>query len=390
LLDKRSDRGRVVAAYGVVVAGVTLPTPLYVVYQDRWDLSVGQITGLYALYPVGVLLVLLTAGHLPDQLGRRPVVLLAIAASFASALAFAIGTSPVVLAAGRLLTGIASGVVVGAATLLLVELSAPSQRRRTSVLATTVNQLGLGLGALVSGVLVQYVWQPTRLVFVIDLVALAVAARLMRAVPETAPSAGRVRFELRSLRLPERRRREFVAASLAAFAGFALCGLLAALAPSIVRHQLGSDNALLGGAAVFVVFGVSGMSQLGWHRLPDLAVMRTGLALLVASLAIITVGLELGSVSLFFVGVTIGGSAVGAVFMSSLARVNAQSTSEERGATTAAYFAITFSGLIVPVVATGVAADLMSQLAAITLFSVVVSVVALTSAVLTIPTRARS
>jgi hypothetical protein len=37
-----------------------------------------------------------------------------------------------------------------------------------------------------------------------------------------------------------------------------------------------------------------------------------------------------------------------------------------------------------------VAADLMSQLAAVTLFSVVVSVVALTSAVLTIPTRARS
>lgn len=373
---------RVVITYGVVVAGVTLPTPLYVRYQEQWDLSNLAVTALYALYPVGVLVVVLLAGHWSDQVGRRAVVAIALVCSAASGLALLTATSALLVAVARFLTGLASGFVVNAANALIVELAPPSARRSASLVSTGTNQIGIGIGAALSGLLVQYAWEPTRLVYASHLALLAGAALCMRGVPETAARTGRLSFRVQSLRFPAENRAQFLAVSVASFSAFALCGLLAALAPAIVSRQLGNDNAAAAGTAVAAVFVASGFTQFAWLRFSDRRTVQSGLLGLVISLGCMTTSLHLDSFLLFAISVTGGGVAVGAVFTGSLATVNASAGGAHLGRTTATYFAITFSGLIAPVVGTGLAADHLTPFQATAAFAVVVSASAALAAIL--------
>jgi len=57
----------------VTMLGTTLPTPLYVIYQDRWHFSAAVVTVTFAVYAAAVMATLLLAGRSSDQAGRRPV-----------------------------------------------------------------------------------------------------------------------------------------------------------------------------------------------------------------------------------------------------------------------------------------------------------------------------
>src|SRR5262245_15085236 len=75
----------VAAAFLLVMAMSTVPTPLYPIYQQRDGFSTFVITIIFAAYAVGVLLVLFLLGHLSDWFGRRRTLLLAVVASVVSA-----------------------------------------------------------------------------------------------------------------------------------------------------------------------------------------------------------------------------------------------------------------------------------------------------------------
>jgi len=56
---------------GVLFAGSTLLTPLYVIYQERFGFSHVTLTLIYAVYVAGNLAALLLFGRVSDKLGRR-------------------------------------------------------------------------------------------------------------------------------------------------------------------------------------------------------------------------------------------------------------------------------------------------------------------------------
>lgn len=376
-----------VFAYASVVAGVTLPTPLYVTFQDNWSLSNTAVTSLYALYPVGVLVVLLMAGHWGDLLGRRRVLRLAVVLSGASAIVFLLTNSPWGVAAARVLTGLASGCAVNAANGLMLELAPPASRRRASIASTLVNQVGIGCGALLSSVLVQYAWSPTRLPFAVHLVLLVASLAALGQLPESegaAPKSTECPARFVRLRLPATGRVTYAAMCLAAFAAFALCGLLAALSPAIMRAELATTNVVLSGAGVAAIFLVSGLSQVLWARCDDTAAFMVGAVGMVLSLGLLAAAVAEPSVPLFMVATAAGGASVGALFMSTLSRVNLASTDEERGRVTATYFFVTFLGLVLPVILTGVVADAIGLGSATALFAGVVGGVIITATALTV------
>lgn len=379
--QKRS-RLLVVLVYGVVVAGVTLPTPLYVRYQAQWSLTNLEVTALYALYPVGVLAVMLLAGHWSDQVGRRAVVALALACSTASALMLSLAWSAELVGVARFVTGLASGFIVIAANALIVELASPAQRRHASLVSTGTNQIGIGLGAAVSGLLVEYAWEPMRLVFLVHVAALAAAAVCLSWIPETVTRTRRLSLRLRSLRFPVANRTDFLTAGVASFSAFALLGLLAALAPSLVREQLHQANAALAGGAVAAVFIASGTTQFFWARITERRTIMVGLGALIASLGGMTASLQNGSFTWFAASVTLGGVAVGATLTGSLSLVNGLVSGDDRGRVTSTYFAITFAGLIAPVLATGLAADYVSQARATAFFALAIGAAAVVAAIL--------
>src|SRR3954469_15911630 len=83
------------------LAGSSAPTPLYAVYQAQWGFSPITTTVVFGVYAMAVLFALLTVGSLSDYVGRRPVLLVAIAMQAVTMLLFTTAHSVPDLMAAR-------------------------------------------------------------------------------------------------------------------------------------------------------------------------------------------------------------------------------------------------------------------------------------------------
>jgi MFS family permease len=302
----------------VTMLGTTLPTPLYVIYQAQWHFSAAIVTVTFAVYAAAVLATLLLAGRSSDQAGRKPVLAVALACSALSTVVF--------------------------------------------ILAPNV-----------------YAPHPTVLVFEVYLAVLAAAGLCLFLVPETVTPRRRPALRFAGLGIPERGRSEFIAAATAAFAAFALIGLFAALAPTFLGNVLNENSHAVQGGVVFLLLAVGAVTEVLLSRFNSRRVVLAGLGLFLAGLALIVAALSQADMALFLAGTVVAGAAVGAVFLGSMATANRLAPPRERGRALSAFFVACYAGLIIPVVAVGVATEFISDFAAVLALSVVLAALSLFS-----------
>src|SRR5260370_16405452 len=241
-------------AFMINMMGTTLPTSIYRDYQLQYGLTPTLITVIYAIYAAGVLGALLTVGNWSDQLGRRRMLIAGLCCSAESAFPFLLSHGLFGLMLGRLLSGISAGIFTGTATVAVIELAPASRHRQATLAATASNMLGLGLGPLLSGVLVELLPSPMRLPYAVHLVLLAAALLAVWNAPETAQLPARVKLGLQRISLPAEVRRAFVPAAMAGFAGFVVVGFFAAGARELIRGVLGYHNGVPMIARIFLLF----------------------------------------------------------------------------------------------------------------------------------------
>ena len=365
----------------ITMLGTTLPTPLYVIYQDRWHFSSAIVTVTFAVYAAAVIATLLLAGRSSDQAGRRPVLAVALGASALSSVVFILAPGVGALIAARIVSGLSAGLMTGTATAALTELVPASASRRASLVATAANMGGVGLGPLIAGLFAQYLPHPTTLVFEVYLVVLAVAGLCLLLVPETVSPRRRPALRFAGLGIPERGRSEFIAAAVAGFAAFALLGLFAALAPTFVGSVLHDNSHAVQGGVVFLLLAVGTLTQLALARFNSRRVVMTGLGLLLAALALTVAALSQADMALFLAAAVVGGVAIGAVFLGSLATANRLAPPGRRSQAISAFFVACYTGLIIPVVAVGVATEFISDFAAVLALSILLAGLSLLSLV---------
>jgi MFS family permease len=343
--------------FGATMLGTTLPTPLYVIYQSQWHFSSAVITLIFAVYAAGVLAALVFAGRTSDQVGRRPVLGAALALSALSTVVFITASSVGWLFVGRVLSGFTAGLMTGTATAALTEMLGPAKPRRASIVATAVNTGGLGLGPLIAGLFAQFAPHPTVLVFEVYLALLALGAIAVASVPETVSQRQGLSLRFVGFGLPDEGGGEFLAAGAAGFTAFGLLGIFSALAPTFLGDVLHQHNHAVAGAVVFMMFGVSVVTQLGAGHLDYRKVVSFGLALFLLVLALIVAGLSQASLGLFLAGTALGGIAVGCVFMGSLSTANRLAPAERRAQIVSSYFVLCYLGLTVPVIGVGISSQ---------------------------------
>jgi MFS family permease len=363
----------------VTMLGTTLPTPLYVIYQAQWHFSDAIVTVTFAVYAAAVLATLLLAGRSSDQAGRKPVLAVALACSALSTIVFIFAPNVEVLIVGRILSGLSAGLMTGTATAGLTELVPASASRRASLVATAVNFGGLGLGPLIAGLFAQYAPHPTVLVFEVYLAVLAVAGLCLFLVPETVSPRQRPALRFTGLGIPERGRGEFIAAAIAAFAAFALIGLFAALAPTFLGNVLNENSHAVQGGVVFLLLAVGALTEVLLSRFNSRRVVMAGLGLFLIGLALIVAALSAADMALFLAGTVVAGAAVGAVFLGSMATASRLAPPNERGRAISAFFVACYAGLIIPVVAVGVATEFISDFVAVLALSILLAVLCLFS-----------
>ncbi|MET4279592.1 MULTISPECIES: MFS transporter [unclassified Bradyrhizobium] len=141
------------------------PAMVYPLYAAQWHLTHVTITGIFAIYPVVVVAVLVAFGDISDHLGRRAAMLLGLAASLSGVLLFAVAPSVSWLFVGRALMGIGVGLTAAPSTAAVLEFSGSGGSRSASSLTTAAQAAGFAAALLMGGALVEYAPLPTRLCF---------------------------------------------------------------------------------------------------------------------------------------------------------------------------------------------------------------------------------
>jgi MFS family permease len=349
-----SVTGFVLATLGflVAMAGTTLPTPLYPLFEQRYAFGPLLVTVIFAIYAFGVIGGLVLFGNLSDRIGRKPVLLLGLALSAASAILFLLAGSLVPIYAGRIVSGLSAGVFTGTATAYLIDLAPRGSRRLASFVAVFANLGGLGAGALLSGLLAEWAPHALRTPFAVDLGLVAAVTVGLLFAPETVTRSD---HDLRPQRLgvPPEVMAVFVRASLAGFSGFAVSGVFGSIAPEFLGLGLHRHSPALAGLLVFVLFVMSVAAQALVVRLPN--ALASGCGLLVGGVALLAVSLTADSLPVLFASAAVGGLGQGVVVSAGLAAIAERAPAGRRGETASSFFVVLYFGLSLPVIAAGVA-----------------------------------
>ncbi|HEY3189874.1 MAG TPA: MFS transporter, partial [Solirubrobacteraceae bacterium] len=154
-LSPRLAYALVAGVIGLALFASGTPSPLYGIYRQLWGFSPAVLTLVYATYAFGVLAALILAGRVSDEVGRRPVLIVALATLIATTVLFMVADSVVWLFLARGLQGLATGAALGAASAALLDLHPRRDPAGVGLTNGVVSAGGMGLGVLMSATFVE-------------------------------------------------------------------------------------------------------------------------------------------------------------------------------------------------------------------------------------------
>jgi MFS family permease len=367
------------------LAASSVPTPLYATYAGEFHFSPITTTIVFAAYAVAVLVALLVLGRASDHLGRRPVLLVALAVQIGAAIVLATAGGVDALLVGRALQGIATGAALGALGAAILD----ADPARGALANSAVPGIGTGLGSLVSGLLVQYVPAPTRAVYVV-LISVFIAQGMGVAVStETRDRSlpGLRAALIPKLAVPRGIRGPVLAATPILFAVWALSGLYGSLGPALARQLTGSTSAVIGGLPFFLLAIISSLTAIALSRVPPRAVMLCGIAGTIVAAAGTLAAVDLSSLAVFFASTAVAGVGFGAGLQGAFRTVMPQTPPRDRAGVLSVIYVVSYCGMGIPAIIAGVVVvnggGLISSARGYGLFLIVLAIAALVGSLLT-------
>jgi MFS family permease len=375
------------AAYGLAAGVIGLglfasvtPSPLYRTYSVLWHFSPLTLTLVYATYAFGVLTSLVLVGGVSDDVGRRPVLLVALGGLMASTTLFLLADSATWLFLARGLQGLATGAALSAASASLLDLHPRRDPGAVGLTNATAAAGGIGLGILVSSALVQIGWEPRLLPFIVLFLLFAAAFAGAYLMPEPVSERSRLRLKIERPRVPAVVRRPFVLASLAVLSSWSIGALFFSLGPQLAGHLFSSTNALVDGAGIVALSGAAVLAQLLTSRTAPWLATAAGAVALAAGIGLIAAAAATDSRALYLAGSVIGGAGFGAAFLGGLRALVGSIPAPDRAAVLSAFYVAAYASLSIPAVLAGVTVTYISLTSTFELFGSVVAAIGLVAA----------
>lgn len=254
-------------------------TPLYVLWQRDIGFSQGTLTVVFAFYIVGLLGSLLVSGVLSDRLGRKPVLLPALALALAACLIFATAHTVAALIVARLFTGIAVGAIVSAGMAAVTDVAGQARRRLAALLASCAMVFGAGLGPLLAGILSETLPAPTVTVFVVEAALLITAILAVLRMPVRRPATPAAPAKGAWVRVPgvPHGNGTQLTRGIAVFApGITATSFVLSLGPSLLADLLNTTSRIVAGAMAFAMFLAATGVQFAVRKLPRRTILTAG------------------------------------------------------------------------------------------------------------------
>lgn len=169
-------------------------------------------------------------------------------------------------------------------------------------------------------------------------------------------------------------RSQFATSGTASFLAFAVIGVFLTLIPTYVADLSGSNNLLLGGAAVALMLACSALAQLAGYRRPARSLELFGLPLLACGLVLLAVAGGTSSLILLLIATVIAGTGQGLVYLGGLTTINQTAPADRHADVLSSFYGIMYLGVGLPVIGVGILAALAGLLASVQYFAGIVAV----------------
>jgi MFS family permease len=341
------------AIIGLALFASGTPSPIYGIYRELWGFSPLVLTLVYATYAFGVLAALLLAGRVSDDVGRRPVLLAALATLMGATVLFMLADSVVWLFVARGVQGVATGAALGAASAALLDLHPRRDPAGVGLTNGVVSAGGMGLGVLVSAAFVEFLPAPRVLPYVALFVLFAIALEGVWHMPEPVAERSRLRLTPQWPSVPAAVRRPFLLAALGVMSSWSIGGLFLSLGPQLSADLFHTTNHLVAGVGVFALAGSAAVAQLVLGRTPPWAGAAAGSVALSSGMVLIVIAASTDSSVVFLTGAIIGGAGFGVAFLGALRALSAAIPNEHRAAVMSAFYVVAYASLSLPAIAAG-------------------------------------
>jgi MFS family permease len=266
-----------------------------------------------------------------------------------------------VLITGRLLMGFGTGIASSSLAAYIVDAAPRRPPWLASVASSQTVMLGLAVGAIGSGALVQLGPWPRQLAFLVAIILLLVSAVLILISPETVTRAP---FEWRSLRpgvrVPARVKYLFPVAAAVILPTWATGAFYQAFVPALVEDQLHTKSPLILGLIFGAYMAPSAFGAPIGHRFKPATAQRIGMtAFLIGWVGIVTANVT-GALPLFLVATVVAGVGQGIAISAVTQGLVIGSSLVERAAIFTVVYLLSYSGATVPSMIAGQLSTIVS------------------------------
>jgi MFS family permease len=360
-----------------------LPTPLYSYWQDKWGFSSTALTSVFSIYVLGVVATLLTLGSLSDKLGRRQMMVPGLIFIISGATSFLLAEGIYGLGLARLLMGIGTGLVTGAASAALVELEPNENWTRAATLSALFFTLGAFAGPTVSSLALFFGTGATFWPFLV-VIALSLGSIVMLLTAPWPEHLGQRQqnFHLRAwrpttIKVPRELLGAFIFAAAAICLAWSTGSLYASLGPSLAMNLTGISDRAVAGLFAAAWQLMAGLSQFACQRQPLNRLLIVGPITLITGLIIMASSVLLSSSVLFALATLATATGAGATGVVAIASISQVAPPAERGGIISAFYLMAYLTMASVVLGVGLISDMIGFGPTVLGFTTLISIAAL-------------
>ncbi|GAB3395808.1 MFS transporter [Humibacter soli] len=352
--QQRSPFIPAVVGFFAVFATVGVTIPLFNIYRAEDGFTNLDISLSVVIYSAATLLTLLVFGRLSHHVGRKPVGIAALLLLVAGAVVLLDVHYVAVLVVGRSMMGLGAGLASSSLTAYIVDSAPRKPTWLASVASSQTVMLGLAIGAVASGALIQFAPWPRDLTFILVIVLLLASAAWIAASPETAP---RTPGALRSLRprvsVPAQVRHLVPVAAAVIVATWATGSFYQAFVPGIVEGQLHTKSPLVLGLVFAAYMAPSALGAPISGRFSPAVGQRLGMVgFLVGMIGAIT-AITTDTLALFIVATVVAGASQGIATSATTRGLLHGSRVHDRAPIFSAIYLLSYAGATIPALIAG-------------------------------------
>jgi MFS family permease len=307
------------------------PALIYGLYAQEWHLTHTVTAGIFAVYPIAVVVMLIGFGGISDQIGRRATMLAGLFASLAGALVFAVAPDVWWVFAGRALMGIGVGLAASPSTAAILEFTSPERAKSAALVTMGAQAIGFAAALLLGGALTEYGPWPTRLCFWILALFLIILVIGTWLLPRHTRGGAGGDSRSRMPSVPKDVRLAFAVSSTAMVAAYTFGVLVLSLGGQVEHDLIGSPNAFLNSAILSLFPIVMGAIGIIARSLSPRVALIVGALVSGLAMVLLIVAVNFRDLVIYLLATAAAGGAYSLLFIGGLQVISEAAPVHHRG-----------------------------------------------------------